>query len=195
MKKIILILFILITGFGLRSNAQMMNSAFNFSSLDWNEIIQHTLREEEEGKQLWEKFRNKEIGCSDLNNEQLGAIGEYFMGQMTGESHAAMNAMMIQARGEDGEKQMHIVMGKRFLGCDPKATLPILNNGWMPMMNMMWGGRLPSFGINSTNNMMNFGFGLFNWFNLFFMISWWLIIIIGIITLIKWLIDKFNKKK
>ena len=63
------------------------------------------------------------------------------------------------------------------------------------MMNMMWGARLPDgqgwsspFGSNnSTNNMMNFGFGPFGGFGWIFMILWWVLIIAGIVALIKWL--------
>ncbi len=91
-------------------------SGFSNSSVDWNKIVEHTTREEQEGKILWDKLQAKEIACADLNDEQFGVLGEYFMGQMAGNSHAAMNAMMIQAHGEDGEEQIHIVMGKRVFG-------------------------------------------------------------------------------
>ena len=57
----------------------------------------------------------------------------------------------------------------------------------MPMMNMMWGGWSSPLGNNSTNNMMNFGFGLFGGFGWIFMILWWVLIIAGIVALIKWL--------
>jgi len=91
---------------------------------------------------------------------------------MAGDSHAAMNAMMIQAHGEDGEEQIHIVMGKRLFGGDTSAAFPAISGGWMPMMNMLWGGWLSPFGSNnSTNNMMNFGFGPLGGFGWIFMIS------------------------
>lgn len=81
------------------------------------------------------------------------------MGQMMGSFHAAMNAMMIQTHGEQGEEQIHIAMGKRLSGCDTSATIPFQSSGWM---QMMWGGWSSPFGFNSTNNMMNFGYGF--WF-------------------------------
>src|SRR3989344_9413504 len=110
------------------------------------------------------------------------------MGQMMGDSHAAMNAMMIQMHGEDGEEQIHVVMGKRLSSCDiTSAALPAGSDGWMPMMNMMWGGRSSPLGNNSTNNMMNFGFEPFGSFGWIFMILWWVLIIAGIVALIKWL--------
>jgi len=85
---------------------------------------------------------------------------------------------MIQMHGEDGEEQIHTVMGKRLSGCDTSATFPAGSDDWMPMMNMMTGG---------TNNMMNFGFSPFGWFGWIFMILWWVLIIAGIVALIKWL--------
>ena len=168
-------------------NAQMMGN-FSNTAVDWNEVIEHTAREEQEGKELWNELQAKETPCENLNDEQYGVLGEYFMGQMAGESHAAMNAMMIQAHGEDGEEQIHVVMGKRLSGCDTSAVFPSISGGWMPMMNMMWGGwSSPLDGNNSINSMMNFGFGPFGGFGLIFMIIWWVLIIAGIVALIKWL--------
>ena len=132
----------------------------------------HTAREEAEGKAVWEKLQTKELACKDLSDDNFGTLGEYFMGQMAGDSHATMNAMMIQTHGEEGEEQIHIVMGKRLSGCDTSAAFPVGSGGWMPMMNMLWGGWLSPFGSNnSTNNMMNFGFGPLGGFGWIFMIS------------------------
>src|SRR3989344_3628796 len=189
MKKLIFtILSIVVVGsFAPSANAQMMGG-FSNSSADWDAVVEHTLREEQEGKELWNKLQAKEVTCANLNDEQYGVLGEYFMGQMAGDSHASMNAMMIQAHGEDGEEQIHIVMGKRLSGCDTSAVFPAISGGWMPMMNMMWGGGSSPFDNNSTNNnMMNFGFGPFGGLGWIFMILWWVLIIAGIVALIKWL--------
>ena len=188
MKKLLAIIFV----FGLifvaagMANAQMMGG-FSNTSVDWDEVVEHTLREEKEGKGLLDKLQAKEVACADLNDEQFGVLGEYFMGQMMGDSHASMNAMMIQAHGEEGEEQIHVVMGRRLSGCDTSATVPGTSGGWMPMMNMMWGGWSSPFGNTSTNNMMNFGFGPLGGFGWIFMILWWILIIAGIVALIKWL--------
>ena len=186
MKKLIFTILgaSVIGSFATSANAQMMGArlsdgqGFSNTTVDWNEVVEHTAREEKEGKELWSKLQAKEIACENFNDEQFGVLGEYFMGQMAGDSHASMNAMMIQAHGEDGEEQIHIVMGKRLSGCDTSAAFPAESLGWMPMMNMMWGG---------TNNMMNFGFGPLGWFSWIFMILWWALVIIGIVALIKWL--------
>ena len=190
MKKIIFTILaaVIVGSFAGVANAQMMG-VFSNSSADWDAVVEHTLREEQEGKEVWNKLQTNELACENLSDEQFGVLGEYFMGQMAGDSHAAMNAMMIQTHGEEGEEQIHIVMGKRLSGCDTSAAFPVGSGGWMPMMNMMWGGWSSPFGSNnSTNsNMMNFGFGPFGGFGWIFMILWWVLIIAGIVALIKWL--------
>ena len=180
------------------ANAQMMGGArlpdgqrFSNSTADLEEVEEHTIREEKEGKELWQKFQAKEISCVNFNDEQFGVLGEYFMGQMMGDSHAAMNAMMIQTHGEEGEEQIHIVMGKRLSGCDTSAAFPMGSGGWMPMMNIMTGGWSSPFSSNSTNDMMNFGYG-FGSLGLIFMILWWVLIIASIVALIKWLTSQFR---
>ena len=132
MKKLIFtILAVVVVGsFAASANAQMMGAGrtdgqgFSNSSADWDAVVEHTLREEQEGREVWDKLQAKELACENLSDEQFGVLGEYFMGQMAGDSHAAMNAMMIQTHGEEGEKQIHIVMGKRLSGCDTSAALP-----------------------------------------------------------------------
>src|SRR3989344_6580605 len=174
---------------------------FSDSTTDWEEIVEHTNREEQEGKELWDKFQAKEVACADLNDDQFGVLGEYFMGQMMGDSHAAMNAMMIQMQGEDGEEQIHIVMGKRLSECDTSAVASGWN-GWMPVMNMMSGGlpasqvgRSSPFGNDSTNNMMNFGSGPMGGFGWVFMVLWWVLMIAGIIALIRWLTSQSGEPR
>ena len=170
------------------------------SDINWNEVVEHTVREEKEGKELWEKLQAKQVTCADLSDEDFGVLGEYFMGAMMGDSHAAMNAMMIQMHGKEGEEQIHIVMGKRLSGCDTSAVFPMGSGGWMPMMNIftpyggggfrsgMMGGWSSPFEFNPINNMMNFG--TFGFFGGLFMILWWGLIIAGIVALVKWLLNQ-----
>ena len=189
MKKLIftILAVVAIGSFAANVNAQMMGG-FSNSSADWEDVVEHTTREEKQNKKTLDKLQTNELACESLNDEQFGVLGEYFMGQMAGDSHAAMNAMMIQTHGEEGEEQIHIVMGRRLSGCDTSAAFPAGSGGWMPMMNMMWGGWSSPFGSNnSTNNMMNFGFGTMGGFGWIFMVLWWVLIIAGIVALIKWL--------
>jgi len=150
------------------------------------QIDDHTAREEAEGEIVWQQLQSKEVECSDLSDDDFGVLGEYFMGQMLGDSHAAMNEMMMRMHGEDGEEQIHVVMGKRLSGCDTSASFPMGSGGWMPMMNMMWGGWSSPFSSNNTNNMMNFGYG-FGFFGWIFMILFWALVIVGIVALVRWL--------
>ncbi len=188
MKKIIAIcisLFVLASS-ALYANAQMMRG-FSNTNADWEKVVSETAQEEKQGEEIWSKLRAKEINCSNLNDNDFEVLGEYFMGQMMGDSHAAMNAMMAQAHGEDGEEQIHIVMGKRLSGCDTSASYPASGFGWMSTMNMMGGNWSSPFGYNSTGNtMMNlFTFGFMG---LAMMIFWWVLIIVVFVALIKWLI-------
>ena len=111
------------------------------------------------------------ISCDKLTDEQLEAIGEYYMEQMhPGEQHELMDKMM-GGDGSDTLKQMHIQMAKR-LYCNEDVG---------GMMNMMMG-----------NNMMG-NYPTYYGYNNFWNILW-LIFLIGIIVLIIWLIYNFTKK-
>ncbi|KKW33138.1 MAG: hypothetical protein UY76_C0008G0011 [Candidatus Uhrbacteria bacterium GW2011_GWA2_52_8d] len=139
----------------------------------------HTAQEEAEGKIVWEKLQADQVTCADLSNDDFGVLGEYFMGQMMGDSHADMNAMIARMHGEEGEEQIHAVMGKRLSGCDTEAVFPLGGSHWMPMMSMMTGGWSSPLGFNQSNTfMMSFGW--------IFMVLWWVLIIAGIVALIKW---------
>lgn len=143
----------------------------------------HTAKEEAEGKAVWEKLQAKQVVCADLSDDDFEKLGEYFMGTMMGNSHEAMNTMIVGMMGKESEEQTHIVIGKRMSNCEPDAPMPqsMMNSGMMSMMNMMTGGG------GSGNSMMNFGFTPFGRFGWIFMILWWVLIIAGIVALIKWL--------
>jgi len=159
----------------------------------------HTAREEQEGKETWEKLQSKQIECKNLTDEQYGSLGEYFMGQSIGNTqrHALMNQMMTNMMGEEGEEQAHIAMGKRMSGCDPNASLPqnMMGGGMMPMMMSMMmaplrqgfegqgGGGNPMMGYGGWNNMMG-GFGLLGWIP---MLLFWILLILGVVALLRYL--------
>jgi len=116
-----------------------MRRGFQNISLSSTEIAEHTAKGEADGKAVWEKLQAKTLSCENLSAEDFENLGEYFMGQMMGDAHAAMNEMMIRMMGEQGESQMHIVMGKRLSGCDTTAAWPQSGIGFAPMMPMMTG--------------------------------------------------------
>lgn len=127
----------------------------------------HTAREEAEGKEIWEKLQAKQLECKDLTNDNFESLGEYFMGQMAGSSHEAMNNMMVRMMGEEGEKQMHIAMGKRNSACDTSV-------GFIPMMGSGFGNMMGGWG----------SFGILGWLT---MIIFWVLLILGVIALIRYL--------
>ena len=155
----------------------------------------HTASEEVEGKEIWEKLQAKQLECKNLTDRNFEVLGEYFMGQSIGNTqrHALMNQMMASMMGEQGEEQMHIVMGKRLSGCDPNAQVP--QNGWgfMPMMWMTGGGGNPMMGYGGWGNMMGWGgFGIFGWI---FMIIFWVLIILGAVALVRYLARSGQQSK
>ncbi|MBI5405658.1 SHOCT domain-containing protein [Candidatus Kaiserbacteria bacterium] len=188
MKKIFFITTF-VFGFALLPNfsfAQGM-TGFQNSSSD-SASIQTQQQEEQEGKQFLDNLNNKTVTCSQLKDADFEKIGEYFMGQSIGDTsrHIAMNEMMKSMMGEQGEEQMHIAWGKRGSGCDTSAAFPSQGAGFAPMMNMMWGGWSSPFGSNnSTNNMMNFGYGAMGGFGWIFMVVFWGLVIWAIVTLIR----------
>lgn len=148
----------------------------------------HTAREEKEGKVIWEKLQTKEVTCDKLSNENFGALGEYFMRQMVGSSHEAMNTMMEQMMGKDGEEQMHVIMGKRLSGCDISAQFPQSGLGFMPMMWMMRGGENPMMGTG-WGNMMD------GWNGLGFLgLIFWIVLLVDSVLLGLWLWKQLQKK-
>ena len=152
------------------------------------EFDDHTAREEAEGKEVWQQLQDKQLTCDTLSDEQYAALGEYFMGQMMGDSHTAMNQMMIRMMGEEGEEQMHVVMGKRLSGCDTSAAYPVSGTGFMPMMNMMMGGGFNMMNWGSTTPFGGWGMPFFG--GGLFMLLWWILIIVGIVLLVKWLVGQ-----
>ena len=103
------------------------------------EADDHTAREEAEGQQIWASLRAEDLACEQLTEGQHASLGEYFMGQMLGDSHSAMNTMMTHMIGEEGEEEMHVVMGQRMSGCEPDIAFPAGGAGFVPMMQMMMG--------------------------------------------------------
>lgn len=125
-----------------------------------------------------EEIIEQKIPCSELNEEQLEIIGDYYMEQMhPGEAHIKMDEMM-GGEGSESLRQMHINMGIRFY-CNGNT-----NNNY-DMMDMIMGRNTQERDINGV-----YGYG-FSWiFNWIFII----IVIIALVLLIVWLIKQVQKK-
>jgi len=127
-------------------------------------IEQRTPSDEQAGQDLYNRLQSKQITCDKLTDNDFEKLGEFYMGRMVGDSHDAMNQMMVQQMGETGERQMHIVMGKRLSGCDTNAQYASATGS---MMGMLGGG-----------SMMGWGSG---WLS---MLVFWIIIIGVVVALI-----------
>ncbi len=133
----------------------------------------------EEGKKLVESG----VGCNNLNDEQLEAIGDYYMEQMhPGEAHKMMDNMM-GGEGSESLKQVHINMAKR-LYCDEDIGGMMDSGGMMEMMNMMGGGMMGSYpaGYYAYRN--------YGYWNIF-----WILLFAVVVFLIAWVVYKFGIKK
>ena len=240
MKKIFFITTFFVFGFALFPSFSFAQGMMGNNMMAGNDTITesddgHTAAEEAEGKEIWKKLQAEELQCENLTDENFGALGEYFMGQMMGDSHETMNNTMIQMMGEKGEEQAHIAMGKRMSECEPNAPMPqnmmnmmqmmsgetgsgmpapygtagsrsgmgdwsdssaLSNFSDNPMMQMMMGGWSNPSALSNYNNpmsMMNFGFSPFGGFGWIFMILWWVLIILALVSLIKWLGNQSQK--
>jgi len=80
-----------------------------------------------------------------LTEEQLEAIGDYYMEQMhPGEAHELMDKMM-GGEGSESLRQMHVTMAKR-LYCNEDAGGMMGSGQTMGMMNMMGGNMMGMMG-------------------------------------------------
>ena len=119
------------------------------------------------------------ISCDKLTDEQLEAIGDYYMEQMhPGEAHEMMDKMM-GGEGSESLRQVHISMAKR-LYCNEDIGGMMGSGSMMGMMNMMGGGMMSGYGM-----MGNWGFGFFSIIYLILLIGITILVYIWIIKLLK----------
>ena len=132
----------------------------------------------EEGKKLVES----KMSCDKLSNEQLEAIGDYYMEQMhPGEAHEIMDNMM---GGEDSEslKQVHINMARRIY-CNENIYIGYGMMGSGGMMNMLGRGMMGNY--PASYDYSNYGY-----WNIF-----WILLLAAVIFLVVWIIHRFGIKK
>ncbi|OGY22707.1 MAG: hypothetical protein A2113_02365 [Candidatus Woykebacteria bacterium GWA1_44_8] len=121
-------------------------------------------------------------------DESYEQAGEQLMDQMMGTAHEQADQNIKEMMGEDFLRQMHISMGKM-------AERNVSGNsslGMMPMMGMMMGGG--GFNMMGGNfGMMGGSFWPVGWF---WMILWsvtWILVIVALAALIRWLWKKGEK--
>ncbi len=203
MKKIVIIsgLLIALGGANVASAQGMMGGFYNQQTTPVDTFAQsQTTKDEAAGKAVWDKLQAKQVTCVDLKDSDFDVLGDYFMGQMMGSSHAAMNQTMTNQLGDGGETQMHITMGKRLSGCDPTAAYPSGFQGFLPMMGMM--GGYPNAYANSVGNgpfghwggfsMMGQRYGWMGWGFLSLCILWWVFVALTIALIVHRLARRFS---
>jgi len=139
--------------------------------------------DETQGAAIWNALSSGQTSCAALTDNDFDLLGDYFMGQMMGSYHEQMDTYMAQRLGEQGDTQMHIAMGKRFSGCNTTVAYPSGFSGYAPMMMGMMGG----YGMPMGYGMM-YGYG--RWPYSFFDIALYAFAIIGLISTIRWALDK-----
>lgn len=187
-KKILLfvIVFFVISGLFVHTHAQMMN--YGSSTVTVNPTqIQQQQQEEAQGKKFFDELQNKQTTCSKLTDSDFEKIGEYVMSQMFGNNtsrHIAMNQRIQQMRGEAGEEQMHIQIGKNATACSASSQKDKSIGGVFSMM-----------GLNGYG-MMNGNYGVGGAFSGFWIAALviHIIIIIDLILLGMWLWKQIQKK-
>jgi hypothetical protein len=161
------------------------------------------------GQAIAQKLQAKTVACADLSQDNYESLGDYYMGLMMGSSHDAMEQSITKVYGADYLKSMHIAMGERFSGCNVNVAFPAGMMGFGPMMggyNMMgnWG---PSGNQGGQGNWQGRGYSMMGWGfpgmmggyygfgigNTVFMVILWALAIVGLVALIKLIINK-NKK-
>lgn len=96
------------------------------------------------GQNLYDKFQNNQVSCSNLTDADFEKIGEYLMNQSFGgnaNAHIQMNESMKQMVGENGEEQMHIRLAKSATGCSENLQAnrsTMMNGTYGPQMMMGW---------------------------------------------------------
>ena len=132
----------------------------------------------EEGKKLVES----KMSCDKLSNEQLEAIGDYYMEQMhPGEAHEIMDNMM-GGEGSESLKQVHINMARRIY-CNENIYIGYGMMGSGGMMNMMGRGMMGNY--PASYDYSNYGY-----WNIF-----WILLLAAVIFLVVWIIHRFGIKK
>ncbi len=121
------------------------------------------------------------ISCDKITDEQLEAIGDYYMEQMhPGESHELMDNMM-GGEGSESLKQVHINMAKR-LYCNDAVYIGYGMMGSGGMMNMMGRGMMGNYPASYDYSK----YGYWNIFQIF--------LFAAVIFLIVWIIHRFGIK-
>lgn len=89
------------------------------------------LTEEQQGARIVNAIHAGKLSARHLSTTQYERVGEYVMGRGIGSPrvHERMNAMMETMMGQAATDQMHVYLGRRYLGVSTQAPpLPSMMN-------------------------------------------------------------------
>jgi hypothetical protein len=81
-------------------------------------IADSVVTEQQQGAQILTQIQHGQLLAKNLTNGQYQNLGEYLMGRALGSTalHQRMNTLMDEMTGARAADQMHIYLGKRYLG-------------------------------------------------------------------------------
>jgi uncharacterized membrane protein len=135
------------------------------------------------------QLQYSKLTCQQLTDDNYEKLGEYFMGQSIGntQQHATMNAMIKSMRGEQGEIQMHISIGKRAINCGNTTSTQSGNGQSSGSFYPGYGRGFSMMGYGWPGMMGGWnGIGLLGWIP---MVIFWILLILGIVVLVRFLGD------
>lgn len=153
---ILLITFLLFSSLVFHANAQMMNIGNGMMGTSGTPTVtptQQDLQDIQTGKNLFDKFQSKQVTCSNLKDDDLEKIGEYVMDQQFGNTgnHIQMNERIKQMMGDQGEKRMHIAIGRSVTDCttttNQQGGVTGMMGNWGWTGSMMGGNWFGAFGV------------------------------------------------
>ena len=97
--------------------------------------------EQAQGAQVLNQVQHATLSPKSLTSDQYQNLGEYLMGRALGSTqlHQRMDALMDEMMGSGASDQMHIYLGKRFLGVN--ATPSSQYSQLYGLMGVMMSGR------------------------------------------------------
>jgi hypothetical protein len=80
--------------------------------------------EQTQGAQVLAQVQHGKLNSKSLTDEQFQNLGEYLMGQLLGSTqrHQRMNTLMDEMMGPSASDEMHVYLGKRYLGVTPTPS-------------------------------------------------------------------------
>ena len=187
MKKVIAFLSLSLAAFLVvgTANAQMMRNGYGMPYGTASTTTTSTSQDAGvlAGQQVWASLQSKQTQCSQLTNTDFENLGDYFMDQMMGSGHQAMEQAVIVQSGQAGLDAMHIAMGERLSGCNLNVALPAGMMGYGSYYN--GASSTPEQNNNPFFNMMGYGYGYENPLGWFLMLLFWALVVIGIIALVR----------